>query len=66
MLNRMTVLIVCTAAVLALAAVVVAQNAQAAERFSFVAANATKAGPSGEGRCGLSSTNGRLMPSVTG
>ena len=53
MLNRMTVMTVWTAAVLALGAVVVAQSTQnprVAERFSFVAANAAKAGPSGEGR----------------
>jgi hypothetical protein len=53
MLNRMTMVMVSAAAVLALGAVIVAQQTQkprVADRFSFVAANATKAGPSGEGR----------------
>jgi hypothetical protein len=53
MLNRMTRLMVWTAAVLALGAVVVAQHTQnprVAEQFSFIAANASNAGPSGEGR----------------
>jgi len=53
MLNRMTVMTVWTAAVLALGALAGAQNTQnprVAERFSFVAANAANAGPSGEGR----------------
>jgi hypothetical protein len=50
MLNRITVIAVWTAAVLALGTVAVAQTAGVAARFTFVAANASKAGPSGEGR----------------
>jgi hypothetical protein len=53
MLNRMAIVTVWAAAVLALGAVVVAQSTQpprVAERLSFVAANAANAGPSGEGR----------------
>ncbi len=55
MLNRRSI-VVWTAAVLALGGAVVAQSTgtarrvSPAERLSFVAANATKAGPSGEGR----------------
>jgi hypothetical protein len=50
MRNRTTVIAVWTAAVLAVGTVAVAQSAAVAERFTFVAANASKAGPSGEGR----------------
>ena len=53
MLNKMTRLTVCIAAVLTLGAGVIAQsiqNPRVAERLSFVAANAANAGPSGEGR----------------
>jgi hypothetical protein len=56
MLNRMTMMTVWTAAVLALGAVVVAQNnhnQRVAERFSFVVASAANAGPSGEGRMAI-------------
>src|ERR1700720_1285431 len=50
MLNRTTVIGICMAAVLTLGAVAVAQNAGPTEHFTFVAANASKAGGSAEGR----------------
>ena len=50
MLNRMTIGVVCMAAVLALGTMAVAQKQGEAERFTFMAANGSKAGPSGEAR----------------
>ena len=50
MLNRTTIGVVCVAAVLALGTMAVAQKQGGAERFTFMAANGSKAGPSGEAR----------------
>jgi hypothetical protein len=50
MLNRMNVIGICTAAVLAFGTAAVAQSSGAVEHFTFVPANASKAGPSAEGR----------------
>ena len=50
MLNRTMITVIWTAAVLALGTIAVAQTPGVAERFTFVAANGSKAGPSGEGR----------------
>jgi hypothetical protein len=50
MLNRTTVTVIWTAAVLALGTVAVAETPGVSERFTFVAANGSKTGPSGEGR----------------
>jgi hypothetical protein len=76
--NRRT-FVVWTAAVLALGAAVVAQSAGStsrvtpAERFSYVAANAAQAGPSGEGRMQIvinqwspDSERARLLEVLTG
>ena len=50
MLNRTTIGVVCVAALLALGTMAVAQKRGEAEHFTFVAANGSKAGPTGEGR----------------
>jgi len=50
MVNRTTMIVVWLAAVLTLGTVAIAQTPTVAERFTFVAANASKAGPSGQER----------------
>ena len=50
MLNRTTIGVICMAAVLALGTMAVAQKQGETAHFTFMAANGSKAGPSGEGR----------------